>query len=90
MFSATHGSLLVSVLFHFRINKAIWPNALLWAALAFTIAGIAAVALDRERMLSYRGPWPTFTDRRLVAGQLIPAPAWTPNPLGGVTIVGSS
>lgn len=43
MFSATRGSLLVAVLFHFRINEAIWPNALLWAALAFTIAGIATV-----------------------------------------------
>ena len=54
-FNAARGSILVAVLFHFQINNPIWPDALPWAALTFSIAAIVVVWLNRTAMLSRTG-----------------------------------
>lgn len=53
-FNASRGSILIAVLFHFQINNPIWPDALPWAALFFSIAAVAVVAWNRKTML-HRG-----------------------------------
>lgn len=53
-FNASRGSILIAVLFHFQINNPIWPDALPWAALFFSIAAVAVVTWHRKTML-HRG-----------------------------------
>ena len=54
-FNASRGSILIAVLFHFQINNPIWPDALPWAALTFSLAAIVVVWLNRTAMLSRTG-----------------------------------
>jgi uncharacterized protein len=54
-FNASRGSILIAVLFHFQINNPIWPDALPWAALTFSLAAIVVVWLNRKAMLSRTG-----------------------------------
>lgn len=54
-FNASRGSLLIAVLFHFQINNPIWPDALPWAALTFSLAAVVVVWLNRKAMLSRTG-----------------------------------
>ncbi len=54
-FNAARGSIVIAVLCHFQINDAMWPDALPWAALTFSLAPIVVVWLNRHAMLSRTG-----------------------------------
>jgi uncharacterized protein len=50
-FNVARGSILIAVLFHFQVNNPIWPDALPWAALFFSIAAVVVVLWNRKTML---------------------------------------
>lgn len=55
MFNAAGGSLLVAVLFHFQTNGPAWPDAQPWDTLAFGVAAIVVVWLNRKAMFTREG-----------------------------------
>lgn len=55
MFNAARGSLLVPVLFHFQANGPAWPDAQPWDTLAFLVAAVIVVWLNRKTMFSREG-----------------------------------
>lgn len=50
MFNAARGSILVAALFHFQMNNPVWPDAQPWDALAFSLAAVVIVVLNRKAM----------------------------------------
>ena len=54
LFNSSRGSLIIAVLFHFQINNPIWPDSKPWDFIIFTIVAVIVVALNREKMLTFK------------------------------------
>lgn len=55
MFNAARGSILIAALYHFQLNGPAWPDAQPWDMLAFAIAAVVVVVLNRHTMFTRAG-----------------------------------
>jgi len=55
LFNASHGSLLLSALFHFQLNNPLWPDAQPYDMFAFVAAAVVVVWLNRQAMFGKEG-----------------------------------
>jgi membrane protease YdiL (CAAX protease family) len=52
LFNASRGSILIAALYHFQINNPIFPDAQPWDTVAFVVAAVVIVVLNRKALLS--------------------------------------
>jgi membrane protease YdiL (CAAX protease family) len=52
LFNASRGSILIAALYHFQINNPIFPDAQPWDTVAFVVAALVIVVLNRKALLS--------------------------------------
>lgn len=52
LFNASHGSILLSALFHFQLNNPIWPDAQPYDMFAFVADAVLVVWINRKTMFS--------------------------------------